>query len=124
MSKNRLTMLLLCFTLFGCKSAYDRENIFPFPASTTQEKNDFNSVNRGVNPMSRPSYNEYRRDIEDEKVSCSEITEELKSLKKEKYSDMASTAAVALMGSYAYAQEKKELNEKIKVLEMQLSECQ
>ncbi len=58
-------------------------------------------------------------------LKCQNIVNEIDNLKKEKYTDTTAKVAsyVASQGRYAYGQEDKKLEQKIKVLELKLSEC-
>jgi len=61
------TLLLLNLLLIGCKDAYINQTN---PISIHQETKagaDVASVQRGENPMNRPSYEEYQESIETKK---------------------------------------------------------
>lgn len=58
------TLLLLNFLLTGCKEAYIQQDIFH---NKTKASSDVASMQRGENPMKRPSYEEYQESIETKK---------------------------------------------------------
>ena len=65
-------MLLLSLTLAGCQWAYEQESIFDGHLSTKAER-DNARVSQGENPISRPTYDEYRESITDKKLDSSSI---------------------------------------------------
>jgi len=71
-SKKTITMLLLSLTLVGCQWAYEQENIFDGHLSTKAER-DNARVLQGKNPISRPTYDEYKKSITDKKLDNSSI---------------------------------------------------
>ena len=66
-SKKIITILLLSLTLVGCQWAYEQENIFDNHLSTQTER-DNARMSQGENPMSRPTYDEYKESINDKRL--------------------------------------------------------
>jgi hypothetical protein len=57
-------------------------------------------------------------------AQCEAIQDEIDTLKKEKYTDAATLTIKTLTGSYPYGGEEKQLDQKIKILELKLNTCQ
>jgi len=72
LTKKTVTLLLLSLTLVGCQWAYEQENIFDGHLSTQTER-DNSAIQRGENPIRRPTYDEYRESIEDKKLNSSTL---------------------------------------------------
>jgi len=71
-----ITSTILLFTAcsqIDYKGMYDNQtNIFDLHMQT-QGENEQNSIQRGENPISRPTYDEYRESIEDKKLNSSTL---------------------------------------------------
>lgn len=63
------TIIFINFLLIGCQDAYQRQSVLNpmgvFISNSAQK--DVDSVSRTQNPMTRPSYHEYKELIEDKK---------------------------------------------------------
>ena len=57
-------------------------------------------------------------------LQCQNIQNEIDNLTKEKHRDLTAISIKALGGRYSYNGEEKYLNQKIKILELELSTCQ
>ena len=62
--KRIFTLLLLNFLLIGCKDAYINQLNPMSIHQETKASSDVASMQRGENPMNRPSYEEYQESIE------------------------------------------------------------
>jgi hypothetical protein len=64
-----ITLTLFSFFFIGCQDAYQRQSALNpmgvFMSNSAQK--DVDSVSRTQNPMTRPSYNEYKESIKDKK---------------------------------------------------------
>ena len=57
-------------------------------------------------------------------LKCQNIKNEIDNLRNEKYMNVTATVVQAVTNGYPYGEEKQHLNQKIKVLELKLSDCE
>jgi uncharacterized protein YcfL len=55
---------------------------------------------------------------------CQNIKNEIDNLRNEKYKNVTATVVQTVTNGYPYGAEKQHLNQKIKVLELKLSDCE